>query len=253
MGDLAERIRIRLLPALLTALGVAGPGRGLLSLTQPGVAEPLPSASPTIAATPSAAPSQRRRRRRSSPSRRSLRTRRRRSSPTSAGRPRRDPGPRSRRSRSTCPIIRQATPTASRCATSRCTSRIPAEARPAGPGPRHLPLRARPDRDVPPDPGRVAGPERQVDAGHGRRGLDERRPALPVRDHRGPAARSIRQRPRTRRSSATREELWLQTSEGVGTTSPSSRSSPCRSRRRPPTRPMPTRCPSRGCAADSPA
>ena len=58
MADLAERIRIRLLPALLTALGVAGLAAGLLSLTSPVIADPLPSASPTIATTPSADPSQ---------------------------------------------------------------------------------------------------------------------------------------------------------------------------------------------------
>lgn len=58
MGDLAERIRIRLLPALLTALGVAGLAAGLLSLTSPVIAEPLPSASPTIVAAPSSAPSE---------------------------------------------------------------------------------------------------------------------------------------------------------------------------------------------------
>lgn len=51
MADLAERIRIRLLPALLTALGVAGLAAGLLSLASSVAADPLPSASPTAAAT----------------------------------------------------------------------------------------------------------------------------------------------------------------------------------------------------------
>jgi hypothetical protein len=55
MADLAERIRIRVLPALLTALGVTGLAAGLLSLSTPVVAEPLPSATPTLA--PSTAPS----------------------------------------------------------------------------------------------------------------------------------------------------------------------------------------------------
>jgi len=54
MADLADRIRIRVLPALLTALGVAGLAGGLLSLTSPVIAEPLPSPSPTLA--PSVAP-----------------------------------------------------------------------------------------------------------------------------------------------------------------------------------------------------
>lgn len=51
MADLADRIRLRVLPALLTALGVAGLAGGLLSLTSPVVAEPLPSASPTVVAS----------------------------------------------------------------------------------------------------------------------------------------------------------------------------------------------------------
>jgi hypothetical protein len=51
MADLADRIRLRVLPALLTALGVAGLAGGLLSLTSPVVAEPLPSPTPTAAAT----------------------------------------------------------------------------------------------------------------------------------------------------------------------------------------------------------
>jgi hypothetical protein len=54
MADLADRFRLRVLPALLTALGVAGLAGGLLSLTSPVVAEPLPSPSPTLA--PSVAP-----------------------------------------------------------------------------------------------------------------------------------------------------------------------------------------------------
>lgn len=48
MADLVDHIRIRLLPALLTALGVAGLAGGLFSLTSPVVAEPLPSPSPTV-------------------------------------------------------------------------------------------------------------------------------------------------------------------------------------------------------------
>jgi hypothetical protein len=54
MADLADRIRIRVLPALLTALGVVGLAGGLLSLTSPVTADPLPSPSSSIA--PSAEP-----------------------------------------------------------------------------------------------------------------------------------------------------------------------------------------------------
>lgn len=59
MADLLERIRIRLIPALLTALGVAGLAGGMLSLTAPVTADSLPSApaaastGPTTAPTPS--------------------------------------------------------------------------------------------------------------------------------------------------------------------------------------------------------
>jgi len=51
MADLANHIRIRLLPALLTALGVAALAGGVLSLTSPVVAEPLPSPAPTVLAS----------------------------------------------------------------------------------------------------------------------------------------------------------------------------------------------------------
>lgn len=51
MADLADRIRLRVLPALLTALGVALLAGGLLSLTSPVTADPLPSPSPTIVAS----------------------------------------------------------------------------------------------------------------------------------------------------------------------------------------------------------
>ena len=54
MADLVDRIRIRLLPALLTALGVAGLAAGLLSLTSPVAGEPLPSG--TAAGVASATP-----------------------------------------------------------------------------------------------------------------------------------------------------------------------------------------------------
>jgi hypothetical protein len=56
MADLVERIRIRLIPALLTALGVAALAAGMLSLTAPVTADPLPSASAAASATPSSAP-----------------------------------------------------------------------------------------------------------------------------------------------------------------------------------------------------
>ncbi len=48
MTDLVDRIRSRVLPALLTALGVVFLTGGLLSLTSPVTADPLRSPSPTI-------------------------------------------------------------------------------------------------------------------------------------------------------------------------------------------------------------
>ncbi len=53
MADFADRIRIRALPALLTALGVALLAGGLLSLSSPVTADPLPSPSPSTAASTS--------------------------------------------------------------------------------------------------------------------------------------------------------------------------------------------------------
>lgn len=47
MANLADRIRIRVLPALLTALGVAGLAGGVLSLTTTATADRLSSPSPT--------------------------------------------------------------------------------------------------------------------------------------------------------------------------------------------------------------
>lgn len=56
MADLVERIRIRLIPAMLTALGVAGLAGGMLSLTSPVTADPLPGASRIVSTAPSSAP-----------------------------------------------------------------------------------------------------------------------------------------------------------------------------------------------------
>jgi len=57
MAFLAERIRTRIIPALLTAAGVAFLAAGILSFTAPVAADPnptsSPSADPAVAATPS--------------------------------------------------------------------------------------------------------------------------------------------------------------------------------------------------------
>ena len=52
MADLAERIRTRVIPALLTAFGVMLLAGGLLSYTTGASADPLPSPSPTIVTAP---------------------------------------------------------------------------------------------------------------------------------------------------------------------------------------------------------
>lgn len=57
MADLTERIRVRILPALLTTLGVVGLAGGLLSLTASVTADPLPAASARPAPSSSAAAS----------------------------------------------------------------------------------------------------------------------------------------------------------------------------------------------------
>ena len=57
MADLAERVKTRLLPALLTALGVTGLVAGMLSLSSPVIADPLPSASPSGAPSAVVTPS----------------------------------------------------------------------------------------------------------------------------------------------------------------------------------------------------
>jgi hypothetical protein len=56
MADLVDRIRLRLIPAVLTALGVAALAGGVLSLTTPVVAEPLPSATASSAPVASVEP-----------------------------------------------------------------------------------------------------------------------------------------------------------------------------------------------------
>ena len=52
MTDLAERIRTRLLPALLTAFGVTMLAAGLLSLTGGVTADSLVTPSPAVATAP---------------------------------------------------------------------------------------------------------------------------------------------------------------------------------------------------------
>lgn len=56
MSDLADRIRIRVLPAVLTALGVTALVAGLLSLGSPVTADQLTSPSPSAAAATAVAP-----------------------------------------------------------------------------------------------------------------------------------------------------------------------------------------------------
>jgi hypothetical protein len=57
MADLADRLRTRIFPALLTAIGVALLAGGLLSFSSPVAADPLASPSPTQAAdAPTAIP-----------------------------------------------------------------------------------------------------------------------------------------------------------------------------------------------------
>ena len=191
MAGPAEPLRTRLLPALLTAFGVTLLAGGLLTYTVPVEAEPAATPSPrpgrpaavvadAVAAHHAAAA------RTAEPSPDGAPA-------TPAGGPRRDPRPR-RRARHR-PAGRRAATTATRTATSRCTCRT---CRQPGVGRR---------RTSTPTPARgcscpLLRTKAREQRGHGRRGLDERRLALPVRDHRGaarPAVQTARRPGRRRR------------------------------------------------------
>jgi hypothetical protein len=59
MADLVNRIRTRIIPAFLTALGVAFLAAGLMSITSPVVADPLATPSPSVGAAAQPTPSPR--------------------------------------------------------------------------------------------------------------------------------------------------------------------------------------------------
>ena len=172
-----DRVQDRILPAVLTALGVTFLAAGLLTWTVPVEAGPPPSVPDNGAVASDAPPSLE-----PSITLPPLGT-----APPESQPPTPEPlvvepdedrvatrvG--SRRSTSICRSSRATTST--RCATSRCTS----AAQPAGQRRRDVPLRPRPARHVraaPADEGRRA-------ARDDRRGVDERRPQVPLRDHRG--------------------------------------------------------------------
>ena len=197
-------VRARVLPALLTALGVTLLAAGLLTYTVPVTAEPLADHQPG-----------RERRRRATPA--PLIT-----LPPLGPRSRRPP--RRRADRTASPRASGSRPSTSTCrwsaARRRRTTRLRRRpcpgrrARAAGPGPRDLPVRARPDGHVPAAADRIEG-QNGNDARDGRRGLDERRPAAsctrsprsaatcrqdgPRRPARAPRPRSSGSRPRRAR------------------------------------------------------
>ena len=235
MTDSEGPARSRILPALLTALGVMLLAVGLLTYTLPVSADPP-------AATPEPERGRRHRRAADHPAAARL------------GRPEREPvrgpepglhaGPdRGARHRPAggAAARRRVLPAVQRRDVDR-------RARAARPGPRDLPLRPRPAGDVPAAPQPVEDPERQEAARDGRRGLDERRPAVPVRDHRGPAppdrASTTPRRPTTSSSGCRPRRARRAPSA-------SSRSSPSRCRRRPRTTRRPTRSRTRSACAGS--
>ena len=239
MSGLAERARTRFVPALLTALGVTLLAAGLLSYTMPVTAEALPTASPSGTGSALATPA-----------------------PRITLPPLASVGPSTRPS---APADRVAT----RVRVAALKIDLPVvkpgdandyplcdvamwigRARTARPGPRDVPLCPRPQGHVPAAPRRVPDQEGQEDAGHGRRGLDERRPAVPVRDRRGATASA---EPRRRRWRRPRSSSGSRPRRGPRARPASSRSSPSRSRRRRPTTPPPIRSPSRSSAGDVPA
>ena len=210
--------RTRLLPALLTALGVVLITAGLLSYADPTTAGHRPRGVAdrrrAVAADPVGIGVGRRRRRRQS------------TAPSAApardapGRPGRgEPGARARaswspRSRSTCRSWRG--PTATRSATSRCTSttsasRCRTSGSPGAASPTYLFAHARDGMFGPIYEHAIAEAPARQDARDDRPGLHERRQALPVRDPQGPAPPAQTSTPR---SPPTGEQLWLQTSEG---------------------------------------
>ena len=194
MDGLVVRLRTRLLPALLTAAGVACPdgradhlhgARGGRPRADRDAHDRDPAA-PTIGAPPRTPPAD---------------------ELAPSGRPTETPGP------------DRSPPTASPRGSWSPALGIdlpivrPGQRRPVPPvqrrdvhpgplgqpgfGPGDVPLRPRPRGHVPADPRRRSKVDNgAADAGHDRRGLHERRPALPVRDHPGPAPPA---RPRRRR------------------------------------------------------
>ena len=184
MSAVLDRIRTRIVPACLTALGVALLAGGLLSYTTPVAADPCrghghaeadgdPARRGVDAEPADHAATDR------------LRAARRRRGSRDPGRP----GPtrvRIAALKIDLPVIRpEQLPRLQRGDVVRRST-----ARAAGRGQGDLPLRPRPDRDVPPAAQPVQDPEREEDDRDGRGAVDQRRPALPVRHHRRAPARA---------------------------------------------------------------
>ena len=246
MSAVLDRIRTRIVPACLTALGVALLAGGLLSYTTPVAADPLPSGTDT----PSADGDSARRGVDAEPADHAAADRLR--AADASGIPE---------------IPANRVPTRVRIAALkidlaviRPATSYPAcnvamwyddrTARAAGRGQGDLPVRARPDRDVPPAAQPVQDPERQEDDRDGRGAVDQRRPALPVRHHRRATARADDQRVQrpVRRQRPSSSGSRRRRASGR---CPSSRSSPSPCPRSRPITPRPTRWPSRSTAARS--
>ena len=204
---LIDHLGRRLVPALLAALGVTLLAAGLLHYTDPVTANPLPSVaaiasagpaapSPLLTFPPIASPSP--------PQRQRLAGGGRGRDAGRGARPRHRPaGHRAARRLRLLPAVQRGdVPPAS-------------SSQPGEPGATYLYAHARTGMFLPLLEASKRA-RREADAGDARPGLHERRPALPVRDRRGPAATRRRS---TGRSARSARQLWLQTSRGPkGTT-----------------------------------
>ena len=237
MADFSERVRTRLFPALLTAAGVTLLAGGLLSLHATPVAagarrsapdrRPRPSAPTARPAHHAAAARVAAARRRPTPR------------PTPIGS---RPASGSRPSTSTC----RSSSGPDGYPLCNVAMYLERPVQPARPGQGDLPLRPRPGRHVPAAPRRALG-QNGKRARDDRRGLDERRPALPVRDHRGPA-RPAGPRRRGRRRDRAALAADLRGAEGHAGQAPGRRRAAVGGAQ--PTTPTPTRRRSRWTAAD---
>ncbi len=214
MASLATWIRIRIIPAILTALGITFLAAGMLSFTNPVDAVPAGTADPQSGRV------SRRDTRAVDHASAALLGRSAHHEPR-AGQPCRHAG--QDRGAQDRPSGHQAGERLS--GLQRRDVLLGSAARSARPGQVGLSLRPCPDGHVPADPERLEGVERQEDDRHDRRGLDERRPALPVRHHERVPPRPVR---RSLHQAVQREERGALAADVRGSRDPAEAPAPRR-------------------------